>query len=294
MNSTKKGDQLEERTAAVLRLFHLPANVKIKHPVIDKTLDDTRKIDVVVIEEDEKRIALVVECKNYRRPVEVGDIEKWKTQCDDMGIAPRIFVSSFGYQDGAIKKAEAHRITLLRWENENVTFPEWFLCNSISVEERKVQPLQAKIRPEKNIYCKLNIKFGEKFFLVDGNKWSLNEIAIDAVSKAKRNPSDVNPAYFDRSVNIELPDSSSICKKGKMFGLKVKNMQLVVRIHEFSCDIPLKVEALRLNSLPEKIAFAFIMDKTHLFDKKERKLALLFSEVTEQKNRFVRAEWLLA
>lgn len=294
MNSTRKGDQLEARIAAVLRLFHLPANVKIKHPVLDSTLHNKRKVDVVVIE-DNIKIALAVECKNYCRPVEIGDIEKWKTQCDDMEITHRIFVSSSGYQDGAAKKAKAHGITLLRWEKESVTFPRWFCCDSVFVEERKVQPLRANILSERNLHCNLHVTLGEKIFLIDGYKWSLNEVAIDAVSKAERNLSDIHPTYFDRAVHVEFSEGSLICKQGKMFGLKVKSMELNVRIHESSREIPLKVEALRLNNLPKKIAFAFVTDKVYSPDGKECKLfSVLISEVTKQNNRFMRAEWLPA
>lgn len=63
-------------------------------------------------------IIVVVECKHYRRRVEISDVLEFASRIDDVSAHKGVMVTTVGYQEGAIKIAKANRITLL------ITAPE--------------------------------------------------------------------------------------------------------------------------------------------------------------------------
>lgn len=64
------------------------------------------------------QIIIVVECKHYRRRVEISDVLEFASRIDDVSAHKGVMVTTVGYQEGAIRIARANRITLL------VTAPE--------------------------------------------------------------------------------------------------------------------------------------------------------------------------
>jgi len=65
------------------------------------------------------RILILVECKKYRRRVEISDLLEFAQRIDDIGASKGVVVSTIGFQKGALKVASAHRIALV------TTAPEW-------------------------------------------------------------------------------------------------------------------------------------------------------------------------
>lgn len=64
------------------------------------------------------QIIVVVECKHYRRRVEISDLLEFASRIDDVSAHKGVMVTTVGYQEGAIRIAKANRITLM------VTAPE--------------------------------------------------------------------------------------------------------------------------------------------------------------------------
>ncbi|MBN2287380.1 MAG: restriction endonuclease [Tissierellales bacterium] len=70
-----------------------------------------RQIDVAVFEQGNlERPYLAVECKNYKRKLNIKDIESFVGMRDDIGAQNGIIVSPLGFSDAAINRAEAANI----------------------------------------------------------------------------------------------------------------------------------------------------------------------------------------
>lgn len=59
---------------------------------------------------------VLIECKYYKRKVEVGDLLTFASRLDDIGAHKGVLVSTIGFQEGACKVAKAHRIALVTTE----------------------------------------------------------------------------------------------------------------------------------------------------------------------------------
>lgn len=59
------------------------------------------------------RFLVLVECKAYKRKVGVDDLLEFAQRLDDIGAHKGIFVTTVGYEPGAIKVARGHRIALV-------------------------------------------------------------------------------------------------------------------------------------------------------------------------------------
>lgn len=58
-------------------------------------------------------LLVLVECKCYRRSVEVSDVLEFVTRLQDIGAHKGAMVTTVGFQEGAVLLAKAHRIALL-------------------------------------------------------------------------------------------------------------------------------------------------------------------------------------
>nr|WP_257022661.1 restriction endonuclease [Pigmentiphaga litoralis] len=58
-------------------------------------------------------ILVLVECKQYKKRVGIDDLLEFKSRLDDLRAHKGVFVTSSGYQSGAIEFARANRIALL-------------------------------------------------------------------------------------------------------------------------------------------------------------------------------------
>lgn len=89
-------------------------NIKVEHNTkITGISGQAHQIDVYwefKIADNVFRVAL--ECKNYSKPVPLGKIRDFHSVISDIGDIKGIFVSTNGYQSGAIKYAGAYNILL--------------------------------------------------------------------------------------------------------------------------------------------------------------------------------------
>src|SRR5207244_2636840 len=54
----------------------------------------------------------VVECRDEKNPIEVGDVDAFVTKSKDSGANKAVMVSASGFQSGALAVAEKHGIEL--------------------------------------------------------------------------------------------------------------------------------------------------------------------------------------
>lgn len=120
MQSEKKWKKFERLTAAI-HLVDMKDHVDVKW---DEKIDG-RQFDVILkFKANFYNYLTVIECKDYTRKVSVDKIESFITKSRDVGANKAIFVSSSGFQEGAIKVAGKHNIELFTLEEINSFFQE--------------------------------------------------------------------------------------------------------------------------------------------------------------------------
>lgn len=60
-----------------------------------------------------ERLLFLLECKHYKHPVPVDDIEEFHSKLDDIGAHKGIVFTTVGFQEGAVKAAKARGIGLV-------------------------------------------------------------------------------------------------------------------------------------------------------------------------------------
>jgi hypothetical protein len=78
-----------------------------------------REIDVLLVTTiNELEINIAIECKDYSKPVGAKEIEAFSSKCEilDTPINKKVFISSIGYQAGAIDSAQLLNVELLNTE----------------------------------------------------------------------------------------------------------------------------------------------------------------------------------
>lgn len=97
-----------------------PSGIEHNRRMLGKRSGHEHQIDIVI----EAKIAgldvlILVECKHYKRTVEIGDVLEFAERIDDVGGHKGVIVSTLGFQEGAIKVARGHGIALIS------TLPVW-------------------------------------------------------------------------------------------------------------------------------------------------------------------------
>jgi hypothetical protein len=114
-SAKQKGDIVEE----VVAMMHQEPEVEVRRDVrlpAKNSGSRSRQIDVVVL----GRFAgyptmLAIECKNFRRPINVRDIGTFRDLLEDVGLAPQqgILVSTSSIGEGALGRAQELGIKVL-------------------------------------------------------------------------------------------------------------------------------------------------------------------------------------
>lgn len=108
----------EKYCFSILDVLYSPKKLddyKITHNETNKRNDGQHQIDIVI----EYSIAnaafkIFVECKRKKRPIEVGMVRDFYQKIQSCGANKGIFISTSGYQKGAIIFAKEHGIALYR------------------------------------------------------------------------------------------------------------------------------------------------------------------------------------
>lgn len=128
MNTTKKGNEFEQRVLAVFSdllarglLSNNPKNSKIfsKKRYYSRDRQDYVTVDISIESytagrENYSQLT-IIECKDYStRPVPVNDIEEFQTKLNQIGASKGIVISSNIFDPGAFRVAQANQIGLGR------------------------------------------------------------------------------------------------------------------------------------------------------------------------------------
>ncbi|MCU0437767.1 MAG: restriction endonuclease [Raineya sp.] len=146
-------------------------------------------------------IRIVIECKDFSKPVSVEKIEAFKAKCDRIpSINKKIFVSKNGYQSDAIKAAKDFGIELYELKditNENIL--EWMNISIIG--------MRFFVKTIKNIYLDVSEEIIDKIknenkefeFYVAGEKKDLNNFISSMILQEKDKFWSINIFEFMRN-----------------------------------------------------------------------------------------------
>lgn len=111
-----KGILLEQ----IVAMLHKSEGVKVETNVflLPKSGDESRKREVDVLLTSDVAgcpVRVAIQCKNYKKPITVGQIDEFIGLLKDVGIPYQygIVISVHGYQSGAIKRAKEEGIKTL-------------------------------------------------------------------------------------------------------------------------------------------------------------------------------------
>jgi Restriction endonuclease len=129
-----KGTVLQTLVHAVETAVSGSPNVKVESPkrLRDKDTGRWREHDVVLtFTQAHHEFLLALECRNRSRPVGVPDVEGFHAKCLRTGIGRGLMVSSTGFTNTALRKAESYGIGCLRLQE--VTRFNWCATPAVTV-----------------------------------------------------------------------------------------------------------------------------------------------------------------
>ncbi len=113
---SKAGKEFEEVTAAIKRALAGPdVTVTPNGKAWDKVAGEFREFDVLITGKVAGTpIVIGVECRDRKRPLDVGQVEAYSRKLHDCGINRGLMVSRNGFTQGARSKAAHHNILCCR------------------------------------------------------------------------------------------------------------------------------------------------------------------------------------
>jgi hypothetical protein len=108
-----KWKRFEKIVAGIHMLTAEGAEVKFDDEIVGRRTGRPRQIDVSIrFKQTYYDYLAIIECKDYDSKVPIEKVEAFRTKIEDVGAMKGIMVSPKGFQEGAIKTAEAHNIEL--------------------------------------------------------------------------------------------------------------------------------------------------------------------------------------
>lgn len=108
-----KWKKFEKIVAGIHMLNAEGADVKFDDRIVGKRTGRERQIDVSIrFKQNYYDYLAIVECKDYDSRVSIEKVEAFRTKIEDVGAMKGIMVSPKGFQEGAIKTAQAYNIEL--------------------------------------------------------------------------------------------------------------------------------------------------------------------------------------
>lgn len=139
MSSVEKGDKFENRTYKILKeiiknqdlqillkgqgdLWIVPKNFSVNQKVEKKFPWGDNVINDLTIEgkRNDENFLILVECKDYKAPVDRGEIAEFNTRIQDLNATKGIFITTSRFQAGAVNMAKYHNIALVRVNPNNM------------------------------------------------------------------------------------------------------------------------------------------------------------------------------
>ncbi len=202
MNTTKKGDQFEalvhDQLLREIREDKFLANEDRCHIYKKKgyySRDRKKKIIIDISIEiflpghDRASILVLVECKNYKRPVQVGDVESFfsKTQQISGGNIKAILITNNSFQEGTINFSESKGIGLAKYvPNDDLN---WVLQRSPSHQSHQKNQAHAAykwLREEPNAVSVFNF-----YAFFDGQYTASITHAIKGLARIESSDSEI-------------------------------------------------------------------------------------------------------
>lgn len=105
--------KFEKIVAGIHKLSAEGAEVTFNDKIIGKRSRRTRQIDISIrFRQTFYDYLAIIECKDYEAKVSIEKVEAFRTKIEDVGAMKGIMVSASGFQEGAIRSAEAFNIEL--------------------------------------------------------------------------------------------------------------------------------------------------------------------------------------
>lgn len=178
---------------------------------------------------------VAIECKDYKSPVSIGRIRDFWGALDDIGNIKGIFVTTQGYQSGAIKFAEHNKIALktVREPTESELNPEGSI-RYIELRGRLIGIENIRIIPTFDvpwILANTDFKEGDEYVLSGRNdqvkildsNYNLLGTLLDFENKLSRHPIDTK----NITSKIEFPDAYLYAPESSVRPLKLKHIDFI-------------------------------------------------------------------
>lgn len=112
---TPKWKQFEALVAKIQQAFSPDANVKLNDMIIGRRSGIPRQIDISIRKSiGQYKILVVVECKDYSKPVDVKDVEDFLGLADDVGANKGAMVAANGFTEAAKTRAKDAGVDVYR------------------------------------------------------------------------------------------------------------------------------------------------------------------------------------
>ncbi len=147
MANRKKWEHFERLVAAVHRAADEGADVRWNEKI------NGRQFDVVVrYTKGLYNFLIVVECKDYKTPVPVSDVEAFVTKSRSAKANRAIIASSCGFQSGAAKVAREHDIVLLHFQERDRDYAKYGQIFNGKIEVRHITEIALHFQDGKVFY----------------------------------------------------------------------------------------------------------------------------------------------
>jgi hypothetical protein len=140
----KRGRSLELLVSHLEKVIGHDTGVKVESPKrLPDLLSDGRRMrehDVVLsVSPGHHKLTIALECRDHSRPIGVSQVEAFSTKCRHTGISQGVLVSSKGFYQSALEKADKLSVRCLSLEQ--VTSFEWLLAPGIHLRRRRPKDL---------------------------------------------------------------------------------------------------------------------------------------------------------
>lgn len=111
----EKWKEFEKAVYEIQKQFSPNAKLIYDYKVKGKRSGTTRQVDIALFDSiGQYNIFIAIECKDYKRPVDIKPVESFAQMLEDIGSDKGVIVSSNGFSNAAIKIAQDRRIDVLR------------------------------------------------------------------------------------------------------------------------------------------------------------------------------------
>jgi len=119
-NEEKKWKKFEKLVSQIQESLAPSAQVVLNEKVLGKITQTNRQVDISVKQNiGHYKIFIVIECKDYKDPVDINIIEGFVEKLKDLEANKGVIVSASGFTETAKKKAEAAGIEIYRLVDTN-------------------------------------------------------------------------------------------------------------------------------------------------------------------------------